>query len=182
MPLIALLLFGALILSNSLSAGEIHNVCMRPTAENLEKAKALIAANPAVVNEKGAGGNTPLMWVAFRGNKDFMLLLITNKADVNARDQYDSTALHSAALTNNKEAVQALLDAGAKVDATDSVTRTPLLYSVVSKNTTNRLEVMKLLLDKGANPNAGVPESVTKVAKSLKDPAPYELLKRHGGR
>ena len=163
-------------------AGEIHNLCMRPVPDQLAKVKALIQAKPAVVNEKDADGSTPLSWASIRGGRELLQLLITNKAELNSRDSTGATPLHSAAMANNKDAVEVLVAAGAKVDVADQFTRTPLFFSVSSQKETNRLEVMKLLLDHGANPNTGVPTTISAVAKSMKDPAIFELLKKYGGR
>ena len=163
-------------------ASEIHDACMRPSPDQLAKVKALIQANPSVVNEKMAGGLTPLFWASGRGSRELLQLLITNKAEINALDDTGSTPLHTAAYANNKEAVEVLIAAGAKVDVADQFTRTPLFSSLNTNRETNRLEVMKLLLDHGANPNAGRPKSVSAIAKSMKDPAFFELLKKYGGK
>jgi ankyrin repeat protein len=170
------------LLSYQSIASEIHNICRIPESNTVERVKALIVADPAIVNLKDAGGATPLSYAAMRGSRELIQLLITNKSDVNSRDKYNSTPLHKAAVGHNLGAIELLIAAGAKVDAQDDVTATPLYDCVRSKNPTNRLAVAKYLIEHGADPNAVRSPSALEFANSWKDTELVDYLKSRGAK
>jgi len=81
--------------------GEIHDAAEKG---NLEKAKALLKDNPALVFSKDREGRTPLLLaVNYREfgfyehkpeHKAVVALLLINKADANAKDKWGGTPLH----------------------------------------------------------------------------------------
>ena len=79
-------------------------------------------------------------------NKDIAKLLIMH-ADVNLRTAGGASPLHMAAARDARD-VETLLDKGAHIDAQDNRGWTAL-HTAVSAN---QLEVVKLLLEKGADP------------------------------
>ena len=83
--------------------GEIHDATK---AGDLEKVKALLKANPDLVNNKNKDGTTPLHWAAFEGHKDVAEWLLANKADVNAKASDGLTPLHLAASNDKKDVVE----------------------------------------------------------------------------
>jgi Ankyrin repeats (3 copies)/Ankyrin repeats (many copies) len=79
---------------------------------NLEKVKALLKANPDLVNSKDNGGMMPLHWAAMCGHKDVAELLLANKADVNATDNAGQTPLRLAEETKYQDVAELLRQHG----------------------------------------------------------------------
>jgi len=128
--------------------GEIHDAIQ---SGSLEKVKALLEANPDLVNDRSyTDGMTPLYLAARNGNINITELLLANKADVNATNKYGWTPLQGAAQGAHKDVVELLLARGANVDAKDMSGKTPL--SGAAENGQN--EVVKLLLASNADVNA----------------------------
>ena len=74
--------------------------------------RALLKANPHLVNSKSGGGDTPLHFVASRGWMDVAELLLSNNADVNAKDNDGDTPLYFAAAYGTKDMVELLRQHG----------------------------------------------------------------------
>jgi ankyrin repeat protein len=53
---------------------------------DLAAAQTLLGAEPALAQQRGHDGATPLHWAAFHHRRDIVQLLIRHGADVNARD------------------------------------------------------------------------------------------------
>jgi len=142
---------------------------------------SLLLANGADINAKAPNGETPLLVSLQFGCSDMAQLLIAKGADVNAKDNQGTTPLFSAALGNDKDMENLLMAKGAKVDiftasamgdiervrgflnsnpsmisATQGVL-TPFHVAAYSGQT----EMMKFLLGKGVDVNAGYPEKIT---------------------
>jgi ankyrin repeat protein len=109
------------------------------------------------------GGDTPLMNAAAEGNLEVVKLLLAKGANVNATGVPESqqvkngpialgsfTPLLLAATYGGLDTIKALLDAGAKVNAQDVRGMTPVMLAVANDRPDPR--VVKLLLDKGADP------------------------------
>jgi ankyrin repeat protein len=103
---------------------------------------------------KGKSGTTPLMEAALYGSADDMRLLLDRGADVNARSDGGSTALIWA--SHDLEKTRLLLDRGADVNAASDNGRTALMAAV---GRAGAAPVVKLLLERGANPSATGSES-----------------------
>ncbi len=141
---------------------------------HLEVVKLLLS-HGASVNDKNEECVTALMEAALLGHGDMIDLLLSSGADINAADKQGCTALLRAAERSHKEVVDQLIARGAKTtlhvaswrgdlkevrrlvqNGADvnmrggSFRRTPLMYAVASE----RVEVVKLLLDNGADANA----------------------------
>jgi ankyrin repeat protein len=78
--------------------------------------------------------------------------LIAAAADVDARSSQGYTPLHFAAQEYAVDAARLLVDAAATVDARDEDGNTPLFVAVY--NSAGRGEMIKLLLEHGADPDA----------------------------
>ncbi|MDX1603854.1 MAG: ankyrin repeat domain-containing protein [Salinimicrobium sediminis] len=78
---------------------------------------------------RDAAGNTALMGICFKGNKDIAEMLILNGADVNARNSSGATALIFAATFGQEEIVDLLLQNGADKTMRDSKGNTALDYA-----------------------------------------------------
>jgi ankyrin repeat protein len=106
----------------------------------------------AAVNRKGPGGATPLMYAALYGNSDSVRQLLQTGADPNLKNGAGATALMWA--VNDLEKTQLLVEAGADVNARSDDGQTPLL---IAAGYFGSSPVVKLLLDRGANPSVRTP-------------------------
>ncbi len=95
-------------------------------SSDVGRVRELLKENPHAVNSGGAGGNTPLHYAAFGGNRDVAQLLLANGALVNALNESRQTPLHYAVLAGNRDVVALLLARGANLNATDRDGRTPV--------------------------------------------------------
>jgi ankyrin repeat protein len=140
---------------------------------SLEKIKTLLAEG-GDVNAKGNYRRTVLMNAARSGNLEVVKFLIDKGADVNARTIQGRTALIDAAWGGNLEVVKLLIDKGADVNAKRQDGWTVLMCAADWQNQlpdlsakdeeaetaldavamARSLEVVKLLIDKGADVNA----------------------------
>ena len=120
-----------------------------------------------------AGGMTPLHYAAREGHTDVAAVLLASGAHVNEPESNGVQPLSLAILNDHADTARYLIEHGAAVNADDWYGRTPLWAAVDSRNveldgelnaqTADRagdLELIKLLLAKGANPNARVREYV----------------------
>lgn len=115
-------------------------------------------------------GNTILAYAAGGGNIELVEFLISKGAEINSPANIDGTPLHYAAREGHAEVVSLLLSKAAKPDVfadkhTESYSGhpdvfpywcTPLHWAIYSKksNDTKKIEIVKVLLDGGADPNA----------------------------
>ncbi len=113
------------------------------------------------------GGLTPLLFAAREGCIPCMAVLLDAGADINLPDPDGMTPLISALLNVHWEAAQFLIGRGADVNQWDRYGQTPLYVAVdlntlptgrrielPSMDTVSGLQLIQLLLEKGANPNA----------------------------
>lgn len=139
----------------------------------LDVAKVLID-NGAEVNPTNRHGRTPLMYAALRGRLEMVRFLLRKGADVNARDIEIGTPLTWAARGGSVEVISPLLAAGADVNSrNDLAGRTPLMEAIrmmlhCDKTTSaaedalkHQIEMVRLLIDKGADVNAAENSGLT---------------------
>jgi ankyrin repeat protein len=134
---------------------------------NLEKWERQTTAEP---REKWLpqGAMTPLLYASREGCVECARILVDAGADLNAGDPDGVTPAISAVINGHYDVAAFLVEAGADVNAADNTGRTAL-YAAVDFNTipaSNRpapnvvpnratsLDVIRVLLDHGANPNA----------------------------
>lgn len=112
------------------------------------------------------GGFSPLLYAAREGCTACIPILAKAGADLQATDPDRTSALNLALINLHFETAMALIDAGADVNQWDLFGRAPL-YNAIDMNTlptggrpdipsedkVTPLEVAKVLLEKGANPN-----------------------------
>src|ERR1700678_2593485 len=103
----------------------------------------------ADVNTRDRHGETQLMYAGVAGSLDAMKILLTNGASVDAQSQSGATALIWAATDLAK--VRLLIDHGANVNLATKRRRTALLVAAMSDPSA---EIVKLLIEKGADPKA----------------------------
>lgn len=144
---------------------------------DLTQIKAFIE-NGIDVNTRNKDGFTPLYAACSRGHADVVKFLIDNGADVNAKDDYGQAPIDVAAERNRRNLVQLLVAKGAEISTIHlaaylgDVTKvegfiekgvdvniargpkddTPLHYAVKSRS--GSVDVIKLLVDSGADVNA----------------------------
>ena len=118
--------------------------------------KRLLAESPQVVNLKGPGGSTPLMYAALYGDSDSVRLLLDRGADPNIRNHDGASALMWAVHDTTK--TRLLLERGAEVDVRSDDGRTPLIIAAGRHGSS---AVVRLLLDHGAKPTAKAADGTT---------------------
>ncbi len=99
----------------------------------------------AVVNRRGPGGSTPLMYAALYGEPRSVAEMLHAGADPNLRNHAGASALMWA--LENVDTVRVLLDGGADVNTTSDFDRTPLTLAAAQAESA---PVVKLLLERGA--------------------------------
>ena len=113
----------------------------------------------ANVNTAGLKNRPALQWDGRLGDPDFFKLLIDKGADVNGRDANGQTALMFAANWGNGDAARLLLEKGADLQAKNDKGETAIMMVggdsrlFREDSAKDQLEVVKLLLEKGAGVN-----------------------------
>ena len=106
-----------------LQAAEIHQ---EAEAGDLAKVKALMEADPALVNAKDENGRTPLHLAARGKHLDVLRYLVEKDADLNALDNNGTAPLYTLAGSGQTEAARLLIEKGADIDVKNPVKQTPL--------------------------------------------------------
>jgi ankyrin repeat protein len=156
----ALLAAGASPNAKAFSEGvtPLHVAAKRAPAAVVE---ALLGAG-ATLDAADDRGRTPLMWAAVRSDQaDVIAALLRAGANPNTRSVAMGTALHQAAAAGAVRSVQLLLEAGADVNAAPpKAGSSPLMFACSME----RLEVVKVLLDRGAAVNLADSNGDTAIA------------------
>jgi len=92
---------------------------------------------------------TPLMVASAKGTAISVKALLSKGADVNRTVAWGPSALKLAVISGDIRTIEEVLDAGALVDIIDMEGWTPLMNAVTEGN----VEITKLLILRGANPN-----------------------------
>lgn len=114
------------------------------------KSMRSLPAEEENVNQREYEGETPLMYAAAAGQTEMALFLLERGADVNAVSKNGETALVRAG--GHTATVKALLANGADLE---------LGAPLISASYSGQLGTVKVLLEKGANPNAQLPDGDT---------------------
>jgi uncharacterized protein len=113
-----------------------------------------------------SGGLSPLHYAARENCLACVNVLLEGKADINLPDPDGVTPLHVAIMNANWDLAKRLIDAGADVNQWDIYGEAPLFTAINLRsridggrgsidplNKTTGLQILELLLDRGANPN-----------------------------
>ena len=113
-----------------------------------------------------SGGLTPLLYAARENCRACVDVLLENKADIDLPDPDGATPLLVAVMNANWDLAKQLIDAGADVNQWDVFGEAPLYTaidlrnridggraSIDEPNTTTGLGILRLLLERGADPN-----------------------------
>ena len=135
--------------------GSLHEAALNG---KLEKAEALIKANPKLVfNQQSYAEQTPLHLAVEYGNIEVAKLLLVHSAKVEAKAHGGWTPLLNAVFGGNKAVVELLLDHHADVNVKEDGGRTPLHIAAENGYT----EIAKVLLAHKAEINARNSEGMT---------------------
>jgi len=128
-------------------------------------------------NSEPGNGATPLHAAAEHGHVDVVAVLLDAGAPIDDRSMSGVSPLHLASGYERLEVLSLLLEKGATVDIGDMRGATPLQHGVAS------LDIVKALLERGADPNARRRDGATAVhaAASLGNAEVLRFLVQRGG-
>ncbi len=126
-------------------------------------------------------GSTLLDTAASNGAAKIVPVLLRNSADPNVAGRNGATPLEDASLKGYEAIAAMLLDHGAQVNRLNSASGTTALYAAASFGKSN---VVKLLLNRGANPNLCGKSRTTPYQAALANgyPEVAKDIQMHGGK
>jgi cytohesin len=158
------------------------------TADALPAAKLLLASK-VEVNARNKSGDTPLHSAAQQGNADVVSLLLDSGAAVDGTNHNNDTPLLLAVANGRAEATRILLTHKADPNHRGGVSQNEGNYisfvktqPLFLKATVDNLEILKLLLDAGADPEGDSEQSVGALAGAISRNSAdaVQLLLQHG--
>ena len=161
-----------------LASGMELNIFEAAATGNIERVRALLKENPALIKAYSADG-----WTALHlnfGHMEIAELLLNSGADVNAvsKNKFVATPLQGAVVRKRLDLAQLLLAHGAKVNVRGEGGDSPLHEAAGS----GQIEFAKLLLEHGADVNAKDDAGKTPltIALEYKQPELAQFLRAHG--
>ena len=142
----------------------------------------LIVKHPEHVNAIGGFYMTPAVAALAGGHFELAQVLHRNGSSVDPQGRGELTPLHSAAYYRDLEMVQVLLDYRVDVNARSVNGYTPLNYALMGRYKDQGPGVVRLLLDRGADPNLPKKDGSTPLhrASQLGEIEIVRLLVKHG--
>lgn len=130
----------------------LHIACLNNSTYIVRR---LLEKRPEEISSVSDGGQTLLHHACGRrGSKELIECLIERGANVNARDDHGQTPLCNAAAAGRADLVQCLIEHGADVaKAEPKMHDNDIFFTLGNHHDEGRLEVGKLLLKYGADPN-----------------------------
>ena len=113
----------------------------------------------ADVRETDSKGRTALFRTSRSGDAEKVSTLLTAGSDPNACDATGETPLQTAARYGHLDCINALLKAGANIDHCPPVGRSEYVETALASAVRKSPEAARLLLDRGADPNAGLDQN-----------------------
>ncbi len=135
---------------------EGYSLLITSVLKNQEDIAELLLENGADVNLEFTLGITPLHIATFQTNLPLIKLLISYGADIDAEHDNGITPLSSSLMTGETNIVCQLVESGADVNHVSRNGNIPLSYACLSVST-NKNNIIRFLLNKGADPNNGNP-------------------------
>ena len=161
-----------------LESGVSFDIFEAAATGQTEKVKALLKADPSLVNAYSVDGFMPLGLATFFGHREIVEALLAAGAPVNApsRESMKMSALGSAMAAERNDIARVLIEHGADVNAKAENELTPLHTAAARGN----LESAMLLLDKGADINAMTADGKTPLAYATErnQPGMVEFLQK----
>ena len=114
----------------------------------------LLHHHGADVNVWDSNDNTPLHLACKDGLVDIIHWLFDHDGSVNAQNKLLSTPLHVAAYNGHLQAAQMLIEHNADIHSRTGLGLSPLHAATCPRVKSNQVNIMQVLLDHGANPNA----------------------------
>jgi ankyrin repeat protein len=135
---------------NFVNSGETPAM-LASRSSKVDAVASLVRAGADVNAKETWSGQTALMWAAAEGDSAMVSALLKLGADLHARSNGGTTPFVFAVRKGDMRTVQAMLSAGADVNEKRSGDyATPLLVAIINGHE----DLVDLLLDKGADPNA----------------------------
>jgi ankyrin repeat protein len=133
-------------------------------ANQVAAARALIAAG-ADVNAKDDIGDSPYLYAGAEGRTEILTMTLGAGADLNSVNRYGGTALIPAAHHGHPQAVRILLGTAIDKDHVNKLGWTALLEAVIlGDGGSTHTEIVRLLVEAGANVNLADRDGVTPLA------------------
>jgi len=128
-------------------------------------AAALLIAAGANINSQAANADTPWLLAGALGQADLLRLMIPKGPDFSIRNRFGGNALIPACERGHVEAVRVLLTSAIDVNHVNNLGWTCLLEIVILGDGGSRhVEVARLVLAAGANPNLADKDGVSPLA------------------
>lgn len=135
-------------LTDALNRTALHDAAIY----NRLKIAKLLIGHHAEINTFGKYGSTPLVAASQNGHTAIVELLLENSANPNLINKlFQVTALHAAVSNGNIISVKLLLEASANVNKKNRNGKTPLHYAIRGGRKGINRELVKLLLEHGAD-------------------------------
>ena len=133
-------------------------------ANQIDSARLLIARG-ADVNAKDQIQDSPFLYAGAEGRLEILRMTLAAGADLKSTNRYGGTALIPAAHHGHVETVRELLQTNIAVDHVNNLGWTALLEAIIlGDGAPAHTEIVRLLLQRGANPNLADAQGVTPMA------------------